>query len=80
MARPVHVNDMDISQKMNRGGYSVQIAFMGVWPDAIGVSGAVLVLASVVGIALEERYIGNRSHDEYDDAAEEEEQRSSRAG
>ena len=77
MARPVHVNDMDISQKMNRGGYSVQIAFMGVWPDAIGVSGAVLVLASVVGIALEERYIGNRSHD---DAAEEEEQRSSRAG
>ena len=77
MARPVHVNDMDISQKMNRGGYSVQIAFMGVWPDAIGVSGAVLVLASVVGIALEERYIGNRSHD---DAAEQEEQRSSRAG
>ena len=28
---------------------------MGVWPDAIGISGTALVIASVVGIALEEK-------------------------
>ena len=52
---------------------------MGVWPDAIGISGAVLVLASVVGIALEEHCtsVGNRSHDDTD---EEEEMRSARTG
>lgn len=50
---------------------------MGVWPDAIGISGAVLVLASVVGLALEEKYISNTSHD---DTEEENEQRSSHAG
>lgn len=32
---------------------------MGVWPNAIGIFGALLVLASVVGIALEERYLSN---------------------
>ena len=34
---------------------------MGVWPNAVGIFGALLVLASVVGIALEERYLSNNS-------------------
>ena len=38
-----------------------QIIFMGVWPNAVGIFGALLVLASVVGIALEERYLSNNS-------------------
>ena len=42
----------------------MQIAFMGVWPDAIGISGTVLVLASVVGIALEEQHMNNKSRDD----------------
>ena len=42
----------------------MQITFMGVWPDAIGICGTVLVLASVVGIALEEQYMNNRSRDD----------------
>ena len=46
----------------------MQITFMGVWPDAIGISGTALVIASVVGIALEEQYMGKGSHD---DGAEE---------
>ena len=47
---------------------------MGVWPDAIGISGAVLVVSSVVGISLEEQCISNRSHD---DGAEKEDEVSS---
>ena len=60
-------------------GTSAQIAFMGSWPDAIGISGAVLVLASVIGIALEEHYtsISNQSHD---DPNEDYEQRGSVGG
>ena len=56
-----------------------QIAFMGVWPDAIGIFGAILVLASVVGITLEEHYtsVDDISHD---NSHEEDETRSSRAG
>ena len=52
---------------------------MGVWPDAIGIFGAILVLASVVGITLEEHYtsVDDISHDNTD---EEDETRSSRAG
>ena len=38
-----------------------QIIFMGVWPNAVGIFGALLVFASVVGIALEERSLGNNS-------------------
>ena len=38
-----------------------QIIFMGVWPNAVGIFGALLVFASVVGIALEERNLGNNS-------------------
>ena len=34
---------------------------MGVWPNAVGIFGALLVFASVVGIALEERNLGNNS-------------------
>ena len=35
--------------------------FMGVWPNAIGICGALLILASVVGIALEEKYLSNNN-------------------
>ena len=48
----------------------MQITFMGVWPDAIGISGTALVIASVVGIALEEQYISNRSSDHGAEEAE----------
>ena len=34
---------------------------MGVWPNAVGIFGALLVFASVVGIALEERNLGNNN-------------------
>ena len=34
---------------------------MGVWPNAVGLFGALLVLASVVGIALEEKYLSDNS-------------------
>ena len=42
----------------------MQIMFMGVWPDVIGISGTALVIASVVGIALEEQYMSNGSRDQ----------------
>ena len=43
---------------------------MGVWPDAIGISGTALVIASVVGIALEEHYMSNGSSDHGAEEAE----------
>ena len=41
--------------------YFFQITFMGVWPNAIGIFGAILVLVSVVGIALEEKYLSDNA-------------------
>ena len=35
--------------------YICQILFMGVYPSAIGIGGSLLVMASVIGIAVEER-------------------------
>ena len=36
---------------------------MGVWPNTLGIAGALLVMACVVGIALEERYLSDGSSD-----------------
>ena len=41
--------------------YFCQVAFMGVWPNALCICGAVLVMGSVVGIALEEKYVSDGS-------------------
>ena len=43
---------------------------MGVIPDAIGIFGAVLVLGTIVGIALEEHYISDKSHEDRDKTGE----------
>ena len=43
-----------------------QVAFMGVWPNALCICGAALVMGSVVGIAIEEKYISDGSDDEDD--------------
>ena len=37
---------------------------MGVWPNALCICGAVLVMGSVVGIAIEEKYISDGSDDD----------------
>ena len=42
---------------------SSQVAFLGVWPNTLGIAGALLVMACVVGIALEERYLSDGSSD-----------------
>ena len=39
---------------------------MGVWPNALCICGAALVMGSVVGIAIEEKYISDGSDDESD--------------
>ena len=39
---------------------------MGVWPNALCICGAALVMGSVVGIAIEEKYISDGSDDEDD--------------
>ena len=44
---------------------------MGVWPNALCICGAVLVMGSVVGIAIEEKYISDGS-DEDDDESDNE--------
>ena len=41
-----------------------QVAFMGVWPNALCICGAALVMGSVVGIAIEEKYISDGSDDD----------------
>ena len=35
--------------------YICQILFIGLYPDVIGIGGSLLVMASVIGIAIEER-------------------------
>ena len=46
---------------------------MGVWPNALCICGAVLVMGSVVGIAIEEKYIsdGNDNDDDDDESGSE---------
>ena len=39
---------------------------MGVWPNALCICGAALVMGSVVGIAIEEKYISDGSDDDDD--------------
>jgi len=46
--------------------YFCQVAIMGVWPNALCICGAALVMGSVVGIAIEEKYISDGSDDESD--------------
>ena len=41
---------------------------MGVWPNALCICGAALVMGSVVGIAIEEKYISDGSDDDDDGA------------
>ena len=41
---------------------------MGVWPNALCICGAVLVMGSVVGIAIEEKYISDGSDDDGDES------------
>ena len=48
-----------------------QVAFMGVWPNALCICGAALVMGSVVGIAIEEKYISDGSDDDDDGAINE---------
>ena len=45
---------------------------MGVWPNALCICGAVLVMGSVVGIAIEEKYISDGSDDDDDDESDNE--------
>ena len=44
---------------------------MGVWPNALCICGAALVMGSVVGIAIEEKYISDGSDDGDDGAINE---------
>ena len=44
---------------------------MGVWPNALCICGAALVMGSVVGIAIEEKYISDGSDDDDDGAINE---------
>ena len=37
---------------------------MGVWPNTLGICGAVLVMVCVAGIALEEKYLSSASSSE----------------
>ena len=44
----------------------LKIVFMDVWPNTLGICGAVLVMVCVAGIALEEKYLSNASSSEHD--------------
>ena len=39
---------------------------MDVWPNTLGICGAVLVMVCVAGIALEEKYLSSASSSEHD--------------
>ena len=42
------------------------VPFLGVWPNTLGICGAVLVMVCMAGIALEEKYLSNASSSEHD--------------
>ena len=42
---------------------------MGVWPNVMGVIGALVVMVSVVGIAIEEKHLGEKERVVDDDSS-----------